>query len=75
MTVWGGDDFGGTPLGDGARYNPSTNTWTALAASGQPLSGSGATGVWAGSDLLIWGGQNVDAYTNTGARYTPATPP
>lgn len=31
MIIWGGGDGSGNVFGDGARYNPTTKTWTAMA--------------------------------------------
>jgi hypothetical protein len=30
----------------------------------------GATAVWTGSEIIVWGGEE-DGYLNTGGRYTP----
>jgi len=69
MIVWGGYDwlFIGD-LGDGARYNPVTDTWVPTSPLGAP-SPRIAQGVWTGRDLVLWGGAN-DA---SGGRYSPAT--
>lgn len=73
MIVWGGE--GATPtsrLADGARYLLATDTWVPLAAS--PLAGRHlATAVWTGTEMIVWGGQTSAGYTNTGARYNPAS--
>ena len=69
MLVWGGNEwlFLGD-LGDGARYNPATDSWTPMSLLGAPTPRI-AQGVWTGSELLLWGGVD-DA---SGGRYDPAT--
>lgn len=74
MIVWGGQWFNGTsnvPFNDGARYNPTTDTWTTVSAS--PLTArSAAATAWNGSKMFVWGGwdTNSTAYTD-GALYDP----
>ena len=69
MIVWGGNDwlFLGD-LGDGARYNPATDSWTPTNMVGAPTPRI-TQGVWTGSELLLWGG----ADDSSGGRYDPAT--
>ncbi|HPR64162.1 MAG TPA: hypothetical protein PK014_08050, partial [Thermoanaerobaculia bacterium] len=39
-----------------------------------PLARSSHTAVWTGTEMIIWGGvKGSNSFTNTGARYTPAT--
>jgi len=72
MVVWGGADTIGV-TNTGARYNPSTNTWTETETSGAPLARTGHTAVWTGSEILVWGGDlgGILGSTNTGGRYLP----
>ncbi len=72
MIVWGGYN-GATQLGDGARFNPATNTWTALSAPGGPAARYGHTAIWTGTEMIIWGGLTAAGFTNDGARYNPTT--
>ncbi|MBP9147008.1 MAG: hypothetical protein KBI44_21230 [Thermoanaerobaculia bacterium] len=69
MLVWGGNEwlFLGD-LGDGARYNPATDSWTPMNLLGAPTPRI-TQGVWTGSELLLWGG----TFDRTGGRYDPAT--
>ena len=60
--------YGGADLGDGARYDPVSDTWVPTSLSGAP-SPRVAQGVWTGRELVLWGGAN-DA---SGGRYSPAT--
>ena len=76
MLVWGGRP-GAWELnvcyGDGARYNPVTDTWSAISKDGAPSSRFGQAGVWTGSEMLVWsGGNNYVGYFNDGGRYNPA---
>jgi N-acetylneuraminic acid mutarotase len=73
MVIWGGKSPTSQYLNSGARYNPATDTWTAMSVSaGTPSGRSFASGVWTGSELVVWGGANT-AVTHTGGRYAPAT--
>jgi N-acetylneuraminic acid mutarotase len=57
----------------GGRYDPAVDSWTATTVVGGPSARGGATGVWTGSQMIVWGGATDDSatYTNTGGRYTP----
>jgi ankyrin repeat protein/N-acetylneuraminic acid mutarotase len=65
MVVWGGvNDAQAGGVGDsnryvgtGARYNPATDTWTEMTATGAP-SPRLTSGVWTGEGLLTFGGYN-----------------
>ena len=88
MIVWGGYHielpFGGpvhSQLDTGSRYDPSTDTWTALPIG--PSKRERHVAVWTGSEMIVWGGAfnvvqiNPPTVTtvllNTGGRYNPAT--
>ncbi len=80
MIVWGGDNSsGGTRYGDGGRYNPTTDAWTATAGgAGSPSGRTLHSTVWTGSEMIIWGGLCLTGpapyfYCNSGGRYDPAT--
>lgn len=76
VIVWGGHTLTGpmVALDTGARYNPSTNTWTTMSTVGAPSARSGHRAVWTGQHMIIWGGDGLGfTYTNTGALYDPAT--
>jgi hypothetical protein len=61
--VWDGREVLVVAAGANAQstlaYNPNTNHWRRLAA--MPSGRIGATVVWTGKRLLLWGGQNRDA--------------
>lgn len=83
MIVWGGyDDVGSflttrTNYGDGARYRPANNTWTAVSTAGAPFRRYGHSAVWSGSQMIVWGGVHREGFVggdsptnyNDGARY------
>jgi hypothetical protein len=70
MIVWGGYD-GLQPLRTGARYNPSTDTWTTISTIGVPTERYYHTAVWTGSEMIVWGGLTAVSYANSGGRYNP----
>lgn len=65
MIVWGGGSA------DGERYDPVTDTWTALPATGAPLSTTDNVAVWTGQEMVIWGGAIGGSGFDPGARYNP----
>jgi len=48
------------------------DAWSATSSAGTLSGRYGATAVWTGTELLIWGGYGDNNYWNTGARYDPA---
>ena len=73
MIIWGGaTHIPGTLLNSGGRYNPATNSWTAVATAGAPSPRRHHTAVWTGTEMIVWGGSDGGA-ANTGGRYNPAT--
>ena len=73
LIVWGGRNAQGELTNRGARYNPSTNSWTELSTVNAPWPREGHTAVWTGSEMIVWGGTVPSGETtNTGARYNPA---
>jgi N-acetylneuraminic acid mutarotase len=74
MIIWGGQSNGGF-LNTGGRYNPATDTWTFTNTSGAPTGRSGHTAVWAGTEMIVWGGQEDSSPipVNTGGKYNPGT--
>lgn len=75
MIVWGGADANtGVLLNDGGRYNPTTDTWTALSTTNAPTARSIASAVWTGAEMIVWGGDdNTGVPPNSGGRYNPST--
>jgi hypothetical protein len=76
MIVWGGQAPTGVqvPLATGARYNPTANTWTAMATLRAPIARYGHSAVWTGQEMIVWGGGNGNGtLLDSGARYNPQT--
>jgi hypothetical protein len=74
MIGWGGGCCD-EQLSDGAVYTLKTNSWKKLPPS--PLAGRHATGVWTGSEMMIFGGEGSYAngsvtYFRDAAAYDPA---
>ncbi len=78
MIVWGG--YGvrkGAPMSElldtGARYNPTTSSWTGSTSMvGQPTSRGNHSAVWTGSRMIVWGGEDTAQQFSTGGVYDPA---
>lgn len=77
MIVWGGAVAPGTVVNTGAVYDPDTDTWESATDTLGALcpSGRGApAGTWAGSRMLVWGGNegSIATIRDTGAFYDPS---
>ena len=81
MVVWGGDLqsapylYPVSPTDTGARYDPSTDSWTPTSRGNAPAARSGHHAVWTGNEMIVWGGGDGTSATimNTGGRYDPLT--
>lgn len=74
LLIWGGGGPALDPLyTDGARYNPSTDSWAPINPTGGPSARAHATAVWSGTEMIVWGGDSNGVALNTGARYNPST--
>lgn len=78
VIMWGGQNSPSfaTVVGDGAIYNPQTNTWTPITSTNAPIGRSRNVAVWTGSEMIIhggFGGNTSLTYLNSGARYNPTT--
>lgn len=51
---------------------PLGAVWAPISTTGAPSS-SGASVVWTGNQMIVWGGTVASAPVNTGSRYDPAT--
>ncbi len=74
--VWGGQDqvtTGGVTTG--GRYNPATDSWTAMSTNHPPSERYRHTAVWTGTEMLVWGGwaNRYNAADPQGGRYNPST--
>ena len=57
----------------GGRYDPLTDSWVATSTGvNVPTARQFHTAVWAGREMIIWGGF-VAGYVNNGGRYNPVT--
>jgi N-acetylneuraminic acid mutarotase len=73
MIVWGGIGFLCCHVpSSGARYDPASDTWTAMTFTKAPEDRSKAAVAWSGNHLVVWGGINADGgELATGGRYSP----
>ncbi len=72
MIVWGGNsDNGSTLLNTGGRYNPVADNWVATSIINAPSPRDAHTAVWTGSEMIVWGGIDLDGLVNNGGRYNP----
>ncbi len=69
MIVWGGYlcPSNCIPFNTGFRYDPATDTSSAMSTTNAPSARGGHTAVWTGSLMVVWGGPGM----NTGGRYDP----
>ena len=74
MIVWGG--YSGIPfsyLNTGGRYDPGTDGWTTTSTTNAPSARAYHTAVWAGNEMIVWGGANGPVDPNAGGTYNPST--
>jgi len=78
MIVWGGYRYPpGEALDSGGKYNPTDNSWIATSTANVPLARWNHTAVWIGSEMIVWGGVDINVFElNTGGGYCaqPSTP-
>jgi len=58
MLVWGGNLNGIIPTDTGYRYEPVSDTWTAMPTTNAPTARVNHTATWMGDRMLVWGGTN-----------------
>jgi hypothetical protein len=76
MIVWGGAGSGldgVVILKDGGRYDPSADVWTPVASIGAPPARADHTGVWTGTEMIVWGGFSNPGLPRDFGLYNPAT--
>lgn len=73
MVVWGGSQTPAAQFADGGRYDPVGNAWLGSTSTlGAPTPRHGHTGVWSGTEMVIWGGVGTTtSFVNTGGFYAP----
>lgn len=67
MAIWGGRNGDGL-LNDGSLYDPAQDRWVSLPLANAPGERHGATALWAGDSMLVWGGNGPAGPLNTGAQ-------
>ena len=71
MWIFGGSD-GTDQLGTGGKYEPLTDSWSAMPTASGPGHRKDHTAVWTGTEMIVWGGYDtpggVLTYLNTGGR-------
>ena len=57
LVVWGGNEPSpyDRPYDTGGRYDPATDSWTAVTLEHAPLARTNHTAVWTGSYMIVWG--------------------
>ncbi len=72
MLVWGGQiNLASSLVNYGTRYDPLIDHWSRMSTAGGPGARADYTVVWTGTEMIVWGGANAQAYLGTGARYNP----
>jgi N-acetylneuraminic acid mutarotase len=76
MLIWGGSFYHNPVvqfLNTGGRYDPSSDSWVGTSTTNVPDARAGHTAVWAGSEMIVWGGggSGPTYLLNTGGRYNP----
>ena len=77
MIVWGGSVTSDTssapqPVDTGWRFYPTTDTFASFRGLDVPAARYGATAVWTGNEMIVWGGIDANgSHLNDGARYDP----
>ena len=75
VIIWGGVTRSGKvrDASDGAGYDPTTRTWSAIAPSPSGVQGDGGAGVaWTGDEMVVWASNSPDGPVGAAA-YDPAT--
>ncbi len=75
MIIFGGYGFNGmvqSYLGDGGEYDPASAglAWI-LVKDGQPPARARHGSAWTGTEMIIWGGEDIGGLAPSGARYKP----
>ncbi len=78
IIIWGGciDHDCSQHVFTGGKYNPVADSWIATNTVGAPSGRSFHSGVWTGTEMIVWGGcvsGECEIVTNTGGRYDPAS--
>ena len=71
MIIWGGYD--GATHNNGARYNPTINSWTVINPNSGLAPRQNHVATWTGSTMVIWGGGDGGTAYGDGALYNPTS--
>jgi hypothetical protein len=73
MIVWGGygSSYPVHELDTGGIYDPGTDTWVPTATLSAPSARHMHSAVWTGTEMIVWGGEEIYGTTDTGGRYDP----
>ena len=71
LFVWGGEGDG--LLGDGAAYNPFTDTWLPMSPINAPTARALHMATWTGTEMLVYGGNTTTGPSSTGHAFDPAS--
>lgn len=72
--VWSGaDSQSGVVSALGQRYTAATDSWSAISPSGDPSARADHTAVWAGTQMIGWGGLGNEFPLRSGGRLNPST--
>jgi len=77
MIVWGGYYWNSSSdlgfFNTGSKYNPASNSWTAVSTTNAPSARRRHSSVWTGAEMIVWAGEISHYETvNSGGRYNPA---
>ena len=73
--IWGGADSSVGLRNSGAYFAPEPDTWSPPSLVGAPDAREYHSTVWAGEEMIVWGGTYFDGINhsfNDGGRYDPA---
>ena len=70
MLIYGGEDNTGS-FSSGAAYDPVKNKWRTLDSATGVVARTGATAVWSGSQLVLFGGLSAGTPIASLQRLTP----
>jgi hypothetical protein len=71
FVVWGGQSGEGY-VGDGARYDPDSGSWSPMMTAGTPTPRAGAIAAWTGREVVVLAGSPSEDPI-TGGLYHPGT--
>jgi N-acetylneuraminic acid mutarotase len=61
--------------GTGGRYDPVMDSWRATSIANAASERTSHTAIWTGSEMIVWGGSDLNGYLNSGGRYCVQSEP